>query len=186
MKSILRSVGTVAAIVTVVGLSACANAAPPENSALPYAGAPCAEGYGTGMGMGHGRGSGMFGRFADPQQVDGIKSQIGIRSDQEAVWNAYVKAIQDAMAARLTDRQAMGPQAMQAMSPDDRRAFMLSKQESRQQSFRTVSDAANVLLASLDDGQKYRAQGLLAGLAGPGRMGHGMMGGGMMGGGRGW
>ena len=112
-----------------------------------------------GMRMGYGKRMGMFGGITDPQQIAGLKSQIGIRADQEALWNAYVKAVQDAAATRQADRQTMGPQAMQAMSPDDRRAFMLARQDSRRASFRTVSEAMSALMASLDDGQKYRARG---------------------------
>jgi hypothetical protein len=180
MKSILSA----AAFAGLVGLAACAQAAPPDQAAYPQgASAPCQQGGGgMGMrGMGHGRmgGMGMAWRFTDPQQVAGLKSQLAIRPEQDAAWDSYAKTLQDTAATWQTDRQT-DMQAVQAMTPDERRNYMTEQHNRHWEARQALSNAATTLMASLDDTQKAKAEGALPGLYG----GHGH--GGMMGRGRGW
>ncbi len=129
------------------------------------------DGMGPGMmkGMGpmmHGRGA-----FADPAQIDSLKGELGITTAQEAAWDKYAKAVQDAAAAMKTAREGVDPSAVSGMSPSERFAFVSKMREQGQKQFEAVGTAANELLAVLDDTQKAKANTILPGLAfGPGPM----------------
>ena len=145
-------------------------------------------GQGMGYGMGHGMGPGEMHHmqsgmgpgimrggagltFADPTQIDRLKGELGITAAQEPAWTKYAKAIQDAATAMKTTREGVDRDAVSKMTPQDRFAFATKMREQGQKHFETVKTAANELLATLDDGQKTKAQESLPGLAfGPGPM----------------
>ena len=159
-------------------------------------------GYGYGpmgqgmMGFAHGPGGyGMMGGpggagFADPTaRLDALKTELAIRPDQIAAWDAYTKAVQDS----TTKLQAVGSSIdfdkMRTMSWNDHLAYMGKLYDQRAAAFRTVHDAAVTLVTALDDRQKARVVlpelenvgfGMM-GYGGPGTVGYG--GYGMMGGG---
>lgn len=171
----LLAAGT--ALVAVVGLGA-------------YAFAQHGPGFGPGrMGMGHGMGPGMMmgkgrgpmtGSLGDPtERLSTLKTEIGIKPEQQAAWDAYVKVVTETAAAARTRAEGMSPDAVRKMAPKDREAFITGMQQERQKRFDTVKAAADTLLAALDDAQKAKARDALPGLVaaghGPG-MQHGMMG----------
>ena len=137
-------------------------------------------GAGMGPGMMHGHrgvGSGMRGpggpgsAFADPAQIEKLKSELAITPAQEPVWTKYTKTIQDAAAAMKTARESVDPATVGTMSPQDRYAFMTKMREQGQKQFETVHGAADELFKTLDDGQKAKALDLLPGFGfGPGPM----------------
>ena len=134
-------------------------------------------GMGPGM-MGHG---GMAGNFGDPTaRLAAIKTEIGIKPELAAEWDAYVKVVADTATAMRLHREHGGPEAVQKMEPKDRQAFIDSMQQARRDAQANVKAAAETLLAKLDDSQKDKARQSLPGLvaAGPGAGMHfGMMGG---------
>lgn len=120
-----------------------------------------------GRGMTHeGRGSTQ----ADPARIETLKSELGIASTQEPAWANYVKALQDAAAARKTVRENVTREDVDKMSPQDRYAFVTKMREQRQKQSEAVKTAVEQLVATLDDRQKAKAREILPGLAsfGPG------------------
>jgi hypothetical protein len=136
-------------------------------------------GAGFGPGMGAGMMYGGFDRmFADPGQIDKLKSELGITPAQEGVWTDYANAVKDAADKMTAMHESMYAEAVRDWSPADRFAFMTSKGEELHTQFQTVQAAVNKLLATLDDTQKAKAQERLPGLAfGPGMMNAAHMGG---------
>jgi hypothetical protein len=133
------------------------------------------DGPGMGPGAMHG---GPGSTFADPTQIDNLKSELGIAPAQEAAWTKYATALQEAAAAMRTTREGVDPSTVSKLSPADRFAFVSKIREQAQRQFETVQTAANELLATLDDEQKAKAQEVLPGLAfGPGTMHGARMGG---------
>jgi hypothetical protein len=128
-----------------------------------------------GPGMMHG-GQGVT--FADPTEIDKLKSELGITPAQEETWIKYAKAVQDAASTMKATREGIDPDAVSKMTPQDRFAFMTKVREQAQKQFETVKAAAGELLATLDDKQKARAEEILPGLA----FGRGPMHGAFMGG----
>jgi hypothetical protein len=123
---------------------------------------------GMGPGMMHGR-AGL--RFADPAELETLKTELEITAAQEQAWGKYVKAVQDAAAGMKTARESVDPEAVGKMSPADRYAFVSKMREQAQERFGAVKSAADELLATLDATQKARANEILPGLAfGPGSM----------------
>lgn len=124
--------------------------------------------------------------FGDPSaHLAALKADLGIKPDQAAAWDTYAKVAQDTAEQMRATRSAVDPDAVRAMSPQDRQAFMTSMHVGREKAFATLATAARTLLPSLDDAQKAKAQDELPGLAvnGPGMMRHtgmGMIGGGPM------
>ena len=90
------------------------------------------KGMGHGM-MGHGMGPGMMHApgpgFADAEDIDELKAELGITPAQELAWSKYVKVVQDATAAMKTTREGVDPQAVTKMSPADRFAFVSKMRE---------------------------------------------------------
>jgi hypothetical protein len=132
------------------------------------------KGMGHGMMNGHGMMQGMgpgmmHGRpgvgFADPAQLDTLKTELGIRPTQEQAWSKYVKAVQDAAAAMKTAREGVDPQVVSKMNPADRFAFVTKMREQGQKQFEAVKTAATELLGTLDDSQQAKATDILPGLA---------------------
>ena len=128
------------------------------------------KGHGMGPGMMKGMGPGMMhGRaglgFADPAQIETLKTDLGITPAQEQAWSKYAKAVQDVAAAMKVTREGVDPQAVSKMTPADRFAFVTRMREQGQKQFESVKTAANELLATLDDSQKAKATDTLPGLA---------------------
>lgn len=136
-------------------------------------------GAGFGPGMGAGMMYGGFGQmFADPGQIDRLKSELGITPAQERAWTDYANAVKDAADKMTAMHESMYAEAVRDWSPADRFAFMTSTREELHTQFQTVQAAVNELLATLDDTQKAKAQERLPGLAfGPGMMNAAHMGG---------
>ena len=129
------------------------------------------HGMGPGMmkGMGHGMGPGMMHGapgpgFADAEDIDELKAELGITPAQELAWSKYVKVVQDATAAMKTTREGVDPQAVTKMSPADRFAFVSKRRAQGEKQLEAVKTAANELLATLDDTQKAAAADILPGL----------------------
>ena len=146
------------------------------------------QGMGSGMmnhmrqgmmkGMGHGMGPGMMSNgmgpgmmhgasspdFANAEEVDELKAELGITPAQEPAWSNYAKAAQSAPAAMQSAREGVDPQAVGKMSPADRFAFVSKMREQGEKQFETVKTAASELLATLDDRQKATALEILPGL----------------------
>jgi len=124
----------------------------------------------TGPGMGPRRGPGMMRgaagpMFAEPAQIETLKSELGITPTQEPAWTKYAKAAQDAATTMTTIHEGVDPDAISKMTPADRFAFASSMREQRQKQIETVKTAADELLTTLDDGQKANAHDILPGLA---------------------
>jgi hypothetical protein len=117
---------------------------------------------GMGPGMMHGR-AGLG--FADPAQLETLKSELRITPAQEQAWSKYARAVQDAAATMKTTRESVDPEAVSKMTPADRYAFVSKMREQGQKQFGTVKAAADELLATLDATQKAKATDILPGLA---------------------
>jgi hypothetical protein len=144
------------------------------------------HGMGPGMmkGMGHGMGPGMMRGapgpgFADAEDIDELKAELGITPAQELAWSKYVKVLQDATAAMKTTREGVDREAVSKMGPADRFAFVSKRREQGEKQLEAVKTAANELVATLDDTQKAAAADVLPGLIpfGPAAMGGAGMGG---------
>jgi hypothetical protein len=125
------------------------------------------QGMGPGMkGMGPGMMHGRAGLgFADPAQLETLKTELEITPAQEQAWSKYAKAVQDAAATMKTTREGVDPEAVSKMTPADRFAFISKMREQGQKQFGAVKSAADELLAALDATQKAKAADILPGLA---------------------
>ena len=162
-----------------------------------YAIAQQGHGFGPGrMGMGHEMGSGMMkghghamGGFADPaSRLGTLKTEIGIKAEQQTAWDAYAKVVQDTATSMQEHREHVDRDAVHKMEPKQRQDFAAAMLKQRQEAFEKVKAAAETLLTKLDDAQKAKASGILPGLVAAGSgtaMQHGMMGGPGMGHGKG-
>ena len=131
-------------------------------------------GQGTGMPGMHGHmGPGMQvsqgqdhreGRRDPAARLSTLKTELGIRPDQAASWDAYSKVVLDTVARMHAARGGVDRDAVKAMSPADRDAFMTKIHEQRTQAHATVKAAAEALLPSLDEAQKAKALIELPGL----------------------
>ena len=105
----------------------------------------------------------------DPARIDTLKTEIGITSAQQPAWAKYTKVIQDTAASIKATHEGVDHDAVRKMSPQDRQTFMTGMREQRQKEFEAVQTAANELLATLNDGQKAKAEKTLPGMGfGPG------------------
>ncbi len=148
-------------------------------------------GHGRG-GMGHGRGAGGehgmmggqrgagMGQHDPAERLAAAKTDLGIRAEQTAAWDAYAKVVTETSAERRAQREKIDRDAVHAMKPEDRQAFRESMMKQREELRAKVKVAAETLVAALDDAQKAKAQASLPGLAvnaqGRGQR-HGMAGG---------
>lgn len=127
--------------------------------------------HGGGM-MGHHHGRHGFG-FGDPAaRLAKLKTELGIRPEQEGAWDAYAKTVQGTAQQMQAAHNGIDRKAVHEMLPQDREAFLAKMHEQRAQAFATVRTAAQTLLPSLDDAQKSKAQNELPGLAVHGHMRH--------------
>ncbi len=159
MRKITKSImiGTVIAAVGSIGLGAMA-----ESSKAGY-GPPCVDGHrGHGM-MGHGGERWGFGGPAT--HLTALKTDLGIKPEQAAAWDAYAKVVRDTAAQTAADRATMDMDAIRAMPNKERAAFLSNQMDLHDQAFANVKAAAQALLPSLDDAQKAKAQTELPGLA---------------------
>ena len=130
------------------------------------------------MGQGHGQ---MMGDLGDPaMRLAEIKTQLGIKPEQTAAWDAYAKVMTDTAAERRDHREHIDRDAVRAMTPTERQQHFTAMQEQRDAAFAKVKAAAEALVARLEPDQQVKARQTLPGLVavGPGGgMRHGMMGG---------
>jgi hypothetical protein len=103
--------------------------------------------------------------FADPDELETLKTELKITAAQEQAWAKYAKAVQDAAAGMKSARESVDPEAVGKMSPADRYAFVSKMREQAQARFGAVKSAADELLVTLDATQKARANEILPGLA---------------------
>jgi hypothetical protein len=182
MKKKALAIGGIAVTAALAGGWAVAQTANPHPGGFgpPFMQAQGAEGMGSGMtehmrkGMGHGMmGHGMrpgmmhsaLGPgFADAEDIDELKAELGITPAQESAWSKYAKVVQDATAAMKTTREGVDPQAVTKMSPADRFAFVSKMREQGEKQLAAVKEAANELVGTLDDTQKAAAADILPGL----------------------
>lgn len=150
-----------------------------------YAFAQQGPGFGPGrMGMEHGmmgQGHGpQMGNVGDPAtRLTAVKSELGIKPDQTAAWEAYAKVVTDTAAERRDHREHIDRDAVRNMQPGERQQHFSAMQSGRDQAAAKVKAAAETLLTKLDAAQQEKARSALPGLvaAGPGQgMRHGMMG----------
>ena len=121
------------------------------------------------MGM-HGQGmmggpGGMMGRnWNTASYLDGLKTQLGIRPNQEQEWKEYADTVSGVGEQMQGVHQTMF-ESMGTASWQERRNLMNQMFQAQQQAADTVHEAATKLLAALDPAQKTRGQALLPGLA---------------------
>ena len=128
------------------------------------------------MGM---RGGPQANGFGDPStHLAALKTDLGIKPEQAAAWDAYAKVVQDTAAQMRATRKGIDMGAVHSVSPQDRQALMTKMRDQHEQAFGPLKTAAQALLPSLDDAQKAKAKAELPGLAahGPRMMQHAGMG----------
>jgi hypothetical protein len=136
------------------------------------------------------RPGGQFGMMADPAgRLASLKTELAIKPEQTAAWDAYSKVVTETAADRRNRRDNVDRDAVRKMEPKDREAFRTAMMKQRDEEQAKLKAAAETLIATLDDTQKAKARGALPGLAqtseGSG-MRHGMMSGHGMGHSRGF
>jgi hypothetical protein len=105
-----------------------------------------------------------MGMMIDPgAYLDGLKTQLGITSAQEAAWTAYAETVKKA-AEQMRDQHQTMWESMPTASWQERRDMMNRMFQARQQAFTSVHDAALKLEPSLDAGQRGKAATMLPGL----------------------
>lgn len=136
-----------------------------------------------GMDRGIGKMSGQHGAgmgWHDPsERLSAAKIEIGIKPEQTAAWDEYVKIVTETAAERRRVHQGVDRDAVQAMKPEDRQAFHDAMMKQRDEASAKIRTAAETFLAQLDDAQKVKARDNLPGLAEDGSrrgMRHGMAG----------
>ena len=151
-------IGAVVAAVGGAGLTAMAE------TGAPGCGPGAMQGH-MGYGMrGMGGGAREFG-FGDPAaHLAALKTEIGIKPEQGAAWDAYAKIVRDTAAQMRATRAGMDMKTIQAMSPEDRTAFISRQREAHEAAFGNVKTAAEALLPTLDAAQKAKAETSLPGL----------------------
>ena len=108
-------------------------------------------------GPGHRHGPGGPGAFDPSVRLDTLKSELGIRAEQAAVWEAYVKAVKDSAAQMRSARDSAASAALPGMSWQEHQAFMAKQWDKRAETYKTVEAAATKLVAAMDDAQKTKA-----------------------------
>lgn len=165
---------TITKVLAVGGVLVSLGAVGWQATAAPAAGPSPASGMMTMTGA-------MFGNSA--AQLATWKTELGIRSDQQAAWDGYANAVTDLAGSTQAARRTMTSASM----PDMAATQAFGRQH--MQSFTTLRTAAAMLLSALDATQAAQARTLLPGITAPGggmmqaaMMGGGMTQGGMMGG----
>jgi hypothetical protein len=123
----------------------------------------------------------MGGAFGDPTaRLAALKTELAIKPEQAADWDAYAKIVTETSAAMTVHRDTVDREAVRKMEPKDRQDFMTAHQKLREEHLEKVKSAAESLLGKLDANQQTKAKESLPGLASVGRNRgprHGMMGG---------
>lgn len=169
MRKISKGLAVVATVMAVGGASlvAVAQTGGPDQGPMGFmhgGGGYGMMGGGGGYGMmGGGGGYGMMGGwggagFADPTaRLDALKTELAIRPEQTAAWDAYVKAVRDSAAQMQAIRGSIDFDKLRMMSWQDHQAYMGELHDRRAAAFRSIRAAATTLLAALDDTQKSHA-----------------------------
>lgn len=160
MSKTTKTVGIVAAVAAVGLLSA-------------YAFAQQGPGGGPGrMGMGHGMGHGgmgrgpMMGKLGDPaSRLSTLKTELSIKPEQTADWDAYAKIVIDTATDRRHQARNIDRDAIRDLKPEERQQHFNAMQTQRRAVQAKVKAAAEALVAKLDDTQKAKASTSLPGLA---------------------
>lgn len=146
--------------------------------------------HGMGPGYGReGRGGHMHGHrhggwhgrqgAADPAVLDGLKRELSIGTAQEEAWSRYAAAMKETAVERSKRRESIRAGAARNLSVEEHRKFRDLLIEQRQKEIAAVRDAADALVATLDEKQVAVAREVLPGYAigpvgrGMGRMGMG-------------
>jgi hypothetical protein len=124
-----------------------------------------------------GRGGEGWGFGGPAAHLTAVKTDLGIKPDQAAAWDAYAKVVRDTAAQMAANRATTDMDAIRAMPNKERAAFISNQMDLHDQARATVKAAAEALLPSLDATQTAKAQTELPGLAvrGPGGMRHANM-----------
>lgn len=178
MRKFSKALAVAAAVVTIGGASAVALAQTgPGYGPGGYGGYWCGSGYGPGSMPGWGGGYGMMGAwgggYADPAaRLGSLKTDLALRPDQTAAWDAYAKAVTDGSAQLRALRNSFDFAKFRAMPWQEHWAYMGQFHDKQAAVFQSIQTARDALAAKLDDSQKSR---LLSN--GPGYYGRGFGGG---------
>ena len=127
-------------------------------------------GYDSGSMRGWAGGPGGF--ASDPSAwLDALKAELDVRPDQQAAWDAYAKAVEDAASQGQATWRGVDFDKLRAMDWQQHQALMAKLFNQRAAAFKTVQDAGIKLMAALDDSQKARLLTAGPGYGGPGRFG---------------
>ncbi len=116
-----------------------------------------------GQGMMGGPGGMMGGTWNTASYLDGLKTQLDIKPNQQQAWEEYADTVSGVAQQMQGVHQTMF-ESMGTASWQERRTLMNQMFQARQQAANTVHEAATKLLASLDPTQKAKAQAILPGL----------------------
>ncbi len=186
MRKITTRLAIAAAVVAIGGGSLVALAQPPGPGYGPPGYGPPGFMHGPwGPGMMRGWGGPVGPGFAEPAaRLGALKTELAVRPEQTAAWDAYAKTVQDSAAQMLALRGKIDFDAMRTMPWKDLQAYMGDLHDKQAQAYTAVKTAANKLLPVLDDAQKTKAEAELPGLVqagpavawqgGPPMMGRGM------------
>lgn len=191
MRKISKGLAIAATVIAIGGGSVLAVAQTgPGYGPGGYGGYWCGYGAGGGMpgwGGGYGRMGYWGGGFADPAaRLDALKTDLALRPDQTAAWDAYAKAVTDGSAQLRALRDSIDFGKLRTMSWQDHWAYMGQFHDKQAAVFRSIQAARDALLAKLDDSQRSRlasarpgsyGRGAQGGYGGPWMMGpgYGMM-----------
>lgn len=168
----LIAIGAAAAALTAVAGYAIADAGHGRGGHGMGMGMGPGMGHGMGMGPGGHRGAGMG--MQDPiERLATIRSELAIKPEQTAAWDAYAKVVTDTASERRKVHEGIDRDAVHAMKPEERQAFRDAMMKQRDEAQAKIKSAADTLLAQLDETQKSKARQGLPGLA-EGGFGHGM------------
>jgi hypothetical protein len=177
MSKTTNAVGIVASVAAIglLGAYAFAQQGPGFGPGRMGMGPGMMKGMGPG-GMGHGP---MMGNFGDPaSRLSTLKTDLGIKPEQTAAWDAYAKVVTATATEQREHAQHIDLNAMRNMQQAERQQHFTAMQTQREAAQAKVKAAAEALVAKLDDTQKSKARASLPGLvtAAPG-MRFGMTGG---------
>lgn len=175
MRKISKGLAIAVTVMAIGGASLAAVAQPAGPGQGPMGYGPMGFMHGPGgYGMMGGQGGWGAAGFADPAaRLDALKTQLAIRPEQTAAWDAYVKAVRDSVEQTQAIRGSIDFDKLRTMSWTDHLAYMGQIHDRQAAAFKSVDAAATTLLAALDDTQKGRVA-----LSELENFGTGMMGGG--------
>lgn len=181
MRKISKGLAVVATVIAIGGASLVAVAQTGGPGYGPMGSMHGWGGYGM-MGGGYGMmggGNGMMGGrggagFADPAaRLDALKSELAIRPEQTAAWDAYAKAVRDSATQMQAIRGSVDFDKLRTMPWQEHQAYMGKLHDRRAAAFKSIQTAAATLMAALDDTQKAHVLSSELTHSGPGMMGYG-------------